>query len=126
MQFSQTTDVPQLYLASGAGSPASGTLLYLLPQNAASTPTPISFADSWNKFSGTYIFLEEPLAIGNAVFAAAAWSFLANTRQQGVRFAWINTPDGTNPLTGTTIAAYQTGQSGGNPTYATGYPVTFP
>lgn len=121
MQFSQTSSNSPLYLASGSGSPVSGTLLYLLPQNTANPPATLSFSDSWNAYAGTYIFLEQPLAMGDTAFASAVWTFLAGTRQQGVRFAWINTPNGTNPLTGTVIAVYQPSAS----TYATGYAVTF-
>ncbi|HMV49326.1 MAG TPA: hypothetical protein PKD31_16330, partial [Blastocatellia bacterium] len=80
MQFSQTNDVPQLYLASGDGSPASGTLFYLLPANVKGSPATISFADSWNGYAGTYLFLAQPPAMSNRNFANAVWDFLYDTQ----------------------------------------------
>lgn len=123
MQFSKTAPVPQLYLASDNGNATPGTLLYLLPQNASNLPATISFSDSWSKYTGTYIFLEQPLAEGSeSAFATAAWNFLADPRQQGVRFAWFDTPDGSGLLSGTTIAVYQPSPGAA---YLTGYSVSF-
>jgi hypothetical protein len=96
--------VPQLYAATDNGAATPGTVLYLLPHDIESSPSSIAFADSWSSYSGTYIFLEAALGSGTeAAFAASAWSFLADPRIPGARFAWMSWPDTSEPVTGTAI-----------------------
>ena len=124
MQFNQTASVPQLYRGDDGDSTHTKLPYYLLPQGTQSPPASIGFADSWGKYGGTYIFLEEPLAPGTeGAFAAAAWAFLADPRMQGTRFVWFDTPNGSGLLTGIPIQVYQPGGTGA---YATGFQVTFP
>jgi hypothetical protein len=123
MQFSQNGTVSQLYIAADNGNATPGTLLYLLPQNTASPPSSITFSDAWTSYSGTYIFLEQPLASGTeGAFAASAWAYLSDPRMQGTRFAWFNQPDGSGILTGTTVSLY-TPQGGQG--FVTSFPVSF-
>lgn len=89
MELLQTA-VPELYLPN----PASATgLAYLLPRNTPKPPGSLSVAESWNSWSGAYLFLRKPVEGGSeAAFATAAWGFLEDPRLAGTRFAWLETP----------------------------------
>jgi hypothetical protein len=117
MQFTQISGAPMLYTGS-----SNGMLLYLLPKSQSYPGGPIDFSDSWSTYSGWYIFLAQPLVSGTeTTFAEAAWAFLTTPQMAGVRFAWINPPDGSGLLSGNTLGV----QTSGNNAYVTNADVTF-
>jgi hypothetical protein len=94
--------VPWLYVPT-PGPPAGGWV-YLLAQDAGSTPRTIAFADSWNAFDGAYLFLPQPLAPGTeAEFVATAWAFLGDRRLSGTRLAWVQPPRDGGPMEGVAL-----------------------
>jgi hypothetical protein len=107
MQFERSAAAPELYTAKDAG-PSPGAILYLLPQGTTGPPATIALIDSWDAWSGTYLFLATPLVTGTeAAFAAAAGAYLADRRMAGVRFVWFDPPELPGLLAGTPIAVYQ-------------------
>lgn len=97
MEFTRSPQVTRLYTGPG------GALLYLLPPDATDCPPTIDFADSWSTYAGAYLFLEQPPA-DQQTFADAAWAFLADPRNQGARFAWLELLGASGLLSGTAIA----------------------
>jgi hypothetical protein len=105
MQFQQSTDVSLLYTATDNGAAPAGCLLYLLPEDSATTPSIIPFADSWNVFSGVYLFLAAPLTSGQEqTFISNVQDFLKDPRMLQTRFVWFNPPYDGQLLTGQNIA----------------------
>lgn len=105
MQFQQSTDVSLLYTATDNGDAPAGCLLYLLPEGSATTPSIIPFADSWNLFSGVYLFLAAPLTSGQEqTFVSNVQDFLKDPRMLQTRFVWFNPPYDGQLLTGQNIA----------------------
>ena len=96
MEFTQSPQITRLYTAP------AGALLYLLPPDATDCPATISFADSWSTYAGAYLFLEQTPSDQQA-FVEAAWAFLADARNQGARFAWLEPLGASALLNGTAI-----------------------
>lgn len=104
MLFVQDACVLELYSGTDNRTTAPATVLYLLPRAGQPAPASIDFADSWDNYAGTYIFLQTPLVPGTEVtFAASMRSFLADSRIAGTRFAWIIWPDTNQPVAGTAV-----------------------
>jgi hypothetical protein len=105
MQFQQSENVPLLYTATDNGDAPAGCLLYLLPQDSATTPAIIPFADSWNVLSGVYLFLAAPLTPEQELgFVSNVQDFLKDPRMLQTRFVWFNPPCDGPLLTGQNIA----------------------
>jgi hypothetical protein len=116
VEFTPTQADIRLYLSS---DPAHrGTVMYLLPAAETSCPTSISFADSWDKFGGAYLFVATAPS-DQKEFAEAARGFLEDPRNAGARFAWLE-PEAGDLATGTAIAVSPTGSG-----WATSRPIAF-
>lgn len=105
MQFQQSKTMLLLYTATDNGDAPAGCLLYLLPADSATTPSNITFADSWNAYRGVYLFLAAPLTPGQEqIFVSNVQDFLKDSRMLQTRFVWFNPPYDGSLLTGQNIA----------------------
>ncbi|HEX4729311.1 MAG TPA: hypothetical protein VH298_16005, partial [Jatrophihabitans sp.] len=88
MQFVQSAQVAELYTATDTGTAPAGRLMLLLPSGSA-TPSSLTFDQAWQG-TGCYLFLTAPVPDNQQVgFADAVADFLADPRNAGARFAWL-------------------------------------
>lgn len=121
MQFLATSE-PLLFAAQSEDGTVSPSVLYLLPRSVTDPPATLSFEQTWTG-TGCYLFLAAELAAGqDAAFAAAAWTYLADPRTDGVRFVWVQPFEAGLPLAGTWLGVYQ---PAGSQQWLTGHLVDF-
>lgn len=81
----------QLYFADCGNGALDKLVAYLLPEDDPNDLGEISFADSWQKYAGYYVFLNADLTNQQeALFVEAARVYLSEPSRNGTRFAWFD------------------------------------